>query len=67
MLSSTDSVVQKQLSTALGVISETDFPEKWPTLLPVRIDLNEKKNARFSFRADIYWRIFSFFCVCMFV
>ena len=35
MLSSTNRVVQKQLSTALGVISDTDFPEKWDTLLPV--------------------------------
>ena len=34
MLSTSHRGVQKQLSTALGVISETDFPEQWPSLLP---------------------------------
>eukprot|EP00179_Madagascaria_erythrocladioides_P004515 CAMPEP_0198311372 /NCGR_PEP_ID=MMETSP1450-20131203/3112_1 /TAXON_ID=753684 ORGANISM="Madagascaria erythrocladiodes, Strain CCMP3234" /NCGR_SAMPLE_ID=MMETSP1450 /ASSEMBLY_ACC=CAM_ASM_001115 /LENGTH=449 /DNA_ID=CAMNT_0044014243 /DNA_START=23 /DNA_END=1369 /DNA_ORIENTATION=- len=34
MLSATDSVVRKQLSTAVAAISEADFPERWDNLLP---------------------------------
>lgn len=38
MLSTPHSIVQKQLSTAMGVISDNDFPDKWDTLLPEMIE-----------------------------
>jgi hypothetical protein len=48
MLSTTNRVVQKQLSTALGVISETDFPEQWPTLLPVRVNCRGRQSLNLA-------------------
>ena len=36
MLGSSNRSVSKQLSTALETISEHEFPQHWPELLPVR-------------------------------
>ncbi len=37
MLSVSDSRIQKVLAEALSIISETEFPTEWPSLLPVCI------------------------------
>jgi exportin-2 (importin alpha re-exporter) len=38
MLTSSHSTVQKTLSAALSIISEGDFPDSWPSLLPELIE-----------------------------
>jgi len=43
MLSVTNDRAQKQLSAALALISEYDFPSNWPTLLP---DLVKRLNSQ---------------------
>jgi len=39
--------VQRQLSEALSIISESDFPSKWENLLPVRLNHLLRHNFNF--------------------